>query len=278
VILEDFAKAYSDYFKAALDGNWAEAQSGRFEFPEENPEVFGCYVDFFYTKKLRIDMTRTEDMELFLVESFLLDERRGSAEYRNAVMDALKCIWSEGLGPSIGTILLAFNESMERSKLRRFIVDKCAWDGKAGDVVSEDTLTEGIVPGFCLGLSIALMKQHRNAGPIPLSYRCTSRGGHGSYEHQCACGNDFRSLMHITNHSCGYCNDGGRGGDSGVPTCYSCHLRMDHWLDGGKRKSIAQVSQAPYNKNFCAEYHEHVDGISCEDSKYLKDSDQFELR
>ena len=35
---------------------------------------------------------------------------------------------------------------------------------------------------------------------------------------------------------------------------------------------LADVSEAPYNKNFCADYHEHEDGVPCNAGKYWQTS------
>jgi len=262
VILENLAKTHSEYFKVALDGAWAEAKSGTFELPEENPAVFGYFVDYMYNKKLRSG-DLTEDTELFLIESYLLAERRGSVDYRNTIMDALKSIWIDGKCPTLETILLVFNDSLDRSKLRRFIVDRCAWDISAKEVVSEDTLSEGIVPGFCLGLSVALMKRYGAAEP---DYSCASRGQH--QEHGCNCGHAFR---HLSSDSCNQYNNGVYR-----HTCSSCGLRIETWRAQNDGTQFSKLSQSPYNKNFCAEYHEHAPGVSCEDG-CTQDSHQVEL-
>ena len=256
MILEKLAKSHSEYFKVALDGAWAEAKSDTFELPEENPAVFGYFVDYLYNKKLRIG-SLTEDTELFLIESYLLAERRGSVDYRDAIMDALKSIWTDGECPTLETILLVFNESMERSKLRRFVVDKCAWDTKAREVVSEDSLSESIVPGFCLGLSVALMKRYSGVDP---DYSCASRGQ--QQEHQCNCGTAFRNVAN-TNEICGrYYGPGQKH------HCSGCGVRVDTWRAQNGGTWFSQLSHSPYNKDFCAEYHEHAEGVSCNAGKF----------
>jgi len=79
VIHEEVAKANSDYFKHAIEGGWSEGESGYFELLDENPTVFAGFVNFIYNKN--IASVSAKDQEMFLVESYLFGERRGSVAY-----------------------------------------------------------------------------------------------------------------------------------------------------------------------------------------------------
>ena len=85
---------------------------------------------------------------MFLVESYLLGERRGCMGFRNDVLVVLKSIWRHG--PSVDAIKVAFSESMEKSTMRRYLFDQCAWDVGAPvrKAFLEDTLEEDAAPGF----------------------------------------------------------------------------------------------------------------------------------
>lgn len=121
VVHERLLKQASHYFQAALDGDWAEAKTKEFRLREENADAFRLFVYYLYHNQ--ISYTRHDDAELFLVEAYLLGERRQAVKFKNAVIDALSNFWrnDDMRLPSLKAIMLCYNESLPDSRLRRFI-------------------------------------------------------------------------------------------------------------------------------------------------------------
>lgn len=167
-IHEHLAKSKSKYFSTALS-QWQKVQQRTFELPEENVPVFAGFVNYLYSGGVKFNRSAPDiDIELFLIMSYLLGERRGCMSFRNAVLDVLASIWTLGRHPSTEAIMLTFSESMEKSTLRRYIVDKCAWDATVPvrKAVLEDTLEEETAPGFQNEFLKALLlrDEARNSG------------------------------------------------------------------------------------------------------------------
>ena len=227
LIHEGLAKANSEYFKVALDGGWLEAKNSTFELPDENETIFAGFVNFIYNKV--VGLTAEEDKEMYLVESYLLGERRGCVTYRNAVISALKTVWTAGKLPTLDAIMLAFRESMEHSKLRRLIVDKCAWEGSAAVLMGEVTVRNSMLPGFGLELSLALLKRvdsAMSASPDPI---CPSVRQSSNNHHWCQCDIYFREDAAQTCHY----------SSSGMHTCNNCGTGIDQWQHQVKVPKLA---------------------------------------
>ena len=159
-IHKNLAIAKSDYFRTALSKQhgWQEAEQRTFEFAEENVTVFAGFVDYIYNGEVKyIESAPHSDVEMFLIESYLLGERLGCMGFRNDVLVMLKSIWKDG--PSVDAIKVAFRESMEKSTMCRYLLDQCAWDASAPvrKAILEDTLEEDAAPGFREGFLKALV-------------------------------------------------------------------------------------------------------------------------
>jgi len=226
---------------------------------EENASVFAGFVHYLYTKQLRCNERASDaEKEMYLVESYLLGERRGSVGYRNAIMSVLKNVWKLGTNPSLDAIMLAFDESMPHSKLRRLIVDKCAWEGSAEALTIQVTERDAMIPGFGLELSLALLKRINSAVPSPPDQSCPSNSGSDRNGHFCYCNHDF---MAKSTKACTFYST------NGVHTCKHCLTRIDFWRNQLGTPKFTFETVAPYSKMFCAEYHEHEDGISCKNGE-----------
>ena len=160
--------------------------------------------------------------------------------------------------------MLAFRESMEHSKLRHLIVDRCAWEGSATALMTEVTVRDAMLPGFGLELSLALLKRVETAVAPVQEQICPARAQSGrNNEHMCSCGT-FKTL---TSQSCTYAS-------SGLHACNYCALRFDHWQQAAEGSpKLAPKTEAPYHKSFCANYHEHKDGVICNNSESLSGID-----
>lgn len=244
VILENLARFHSEYFEAALKSDFQEAHSNTFELPEDNASVFAGYVHYLYTKQLRCnDSASDKEKEMYLVESYLLGERRGTVGYRNAIMSALSIVWKLGTNPTLDAIMLAFDESMQHSKLRRLIVDKCAWEGSADLLTVQVTERDATIPGFGLELSLALLKRMNSAIPSQPNPLCPRHRANGSSSHVCHCGGYFTAKL---NQKCDYFSP------PSLHTCKNCSKRIDLWQKEIEGPKLILETEAPYSKSFCA--------------------------
>jgi len=203
---------------------------------------------------------------MFLMESYLLGERRGSVGYRNAVISALKNVWKVGTIPSLDAIMLAFEESMQHSKLRQLIVDKCAWEGIAEVLTKQVTEKDATLPGFGLELSLALLQRINSAEPSSARLACLARLDTVDQQlgHYCHCGMTFKTLFMYTCRPCSW------GTEHACRFCKECFLDWQPTAKVGSR--FGSNGEAPYIKHFCAEYHEHEDGVICKNGKSSSDN------
>jgi len=193
-------------------------------------------------------------------------------------MDVLKDVWQFGTHPTLDAIMLTFNESLEFSKLRRFIVDKCVWESSSEVLMMDGGAREAMLPGFGLDLSMALTKRIESGVPATQHDVCFSAlFPSGQAEHRCKCHTNFREISPsseicpITLQLDRALNRDSLGSgrimrnlDSREHACERCGLHFESWLHSQKgRPGIVLGTEAPYVRQFCAEYHEHLEGLMC---------------
>lgn len=83
---------YSGYFKAALEGGFAEAQSGVIKLETEEPSVFEAFITWLYTRKACAKVinpdTACEHYEL-VVKLWIFANRRDIPLLMNEMVDSL---------------------------------------------------------------------------------------------------------------------------------------------------------------------------------------------
>jgi len=130
------------------------------------------YVDWLYYQ--RIEYASSTDADVFLVEAYLVGDRRGSPKFKNAVMDVLKLLWLNERLPTTDAIMLAFSEETQSAHLRNLIVDKHAWEGKHEALLEQATKHNNDVhPNFALaGRTMVLVSKCLSClGPIENTLR-----------------------------------------------------------------------------------------------------------
>jgi hypothetical protein len=75
------------------------------------------------------EIRQCPDADVFIVEAYLFAQRRGCPDYETHIMNALSLSW-RSRRPSSAAIILALDESLPGSKLRKFIIEKYAWYGE----------------------------------------------------------------------------------------------------------------------------------------------------
>lgn len=193
--------------------------------PEENASVFALFVHYLYKQGIKINAAElADDPEAFLVEAFLLGERRGSPAFKNAVVDALREFWVEGCLPSLSTCLLSFAETTKRSKLRRFVADKWIWEGSSKFVNEQAVSNESVPPEFALEVFKGFLNRI-DTHPTQSLHDCRSGRPH--------------------------------------VYCLGCSKDVTVPKVNPLTTTLVTLDKAPYRLAFCETYHEHDDGDKC---------------
>jgi len=214
----------SKYFRTALQGEWKEVKNDTFTLPEENASVFGFFIDWLYDPHLRY--TKTDDSFRFLVEAFLLGERRGVRAFRNVIISEINKCWPQNAFACLGTYNLVFTETTEDSKLRQLIIDHVVWKGESKDLKARARSDEVMHPELAMALYAGLLERVKPGFQTPKYDPCSS----GDPLHR------FR------------CDKKGCGKNPEL-----AHTQDDVAY-------LAPVSDAPYKVYFCTTYHEHKPG------------------
>ena len=115
-----FLSFYSGYFKAALEGAWAESSSGIIKLEIEDPLVFERFVHWLYTNKITDD-TQKAGFGI-IIDLWLFADRREIPLLMNEMIDALhKEIADSWLMPTL-CLHKAYENTTEGSSLRRMLM------------------------------------------------------------------------------------------------------------------------------------------------------------
>ena len=131
---EKLLKSRSTFFTAALEGGFAEGKSKNITLPEENPDIFKCFVEWLYVgsdEPERLDSNH-------VVILWTLGDRLGCPLMQD---DAICLLASHYRYQHIGasTLKLMYEASATGSKLRRFAVDQCLFHvSKSGPAQRQD--------------------------------------------------------------------------------------------------------------------------------------------
>jgi len=235
-IHEALLKLESDYFRVALSGTWEESKTKTFTLVEENSDVFRIFVRWAYAQGFPFQTSDDEDdTDVLLVEAYLFAERRGCFRFQNEMIDNIaKWMGIKDKWLSAEAIKLAFTDTTSSSKLRRFIAEKTAWEGKVEDMLfqSEETIHPEPVIAFHKAFH-----ERITTDAFDPSYTVCPGQSHGHH--------NFR------------CNKSG------------CGKAPDMALTEGSSRRIAGSDQAPYleRETFRARYHVPTRKTAMETSK-----------
>jgi hypothetical protein len=130
---------YSGYFKAALNGGFAEARSGVIKLEIEEPAVFESFVKWLYTQKARRDAITSANYDEYfqsIVKLWIFADRREVPLLMNEMIDFLHqsmvAVWVLPGRP----ITEIYDNNTEGSTLRRMVVDMYA--SIAGDRLTKN--------------------------------------------------------------------------------------------------------------------------------------------
>lgn len=163
----------SDYFKAAMGGEWIEGDSEKISLEEDDPKVFQYYMDFLYSQGLNAtrpaNFDAAEGLLSGLLDAYILSDKLQDDEFGNIVMNAILVLCNTVFpGPKAGDrerflvidtemISKAWSNLPKDSPLRRFILDEGASRPVDLDYVDE-FLAESLPVDFFHEFARALMR------------------------------------------------------------------------------------------------------------------------
>lgn len=129
----------SQRFRASLSGLWVENDTNEIHLPEEDPELFVCYVDFLYRKTVHVVQSNVYaelDEELFrTVRLHAMALRLMDDKYETHLINAIIALINPEDNamivclPSSQSVNHVWTEEPETSKVRQLFVDAWAHHG-----------------------------------------------------------------------------------------------------------------------------------------------------
>ncbi|KAI7287277.1 hypothetical protein KC345_g628 [Hortaea werneckii] len=116
---------YSGYFRAALDGNFAEATKGVIKLPTEESKVVKLAVTWMYIRKLNVDSKSTARgaTGVLLCKLWAFADRREVPMLANHTIDHLRChLLTHWYRPSNEMVRFTYANTTTASALQRFLV------------------------------------------------------------------------------------------------------------------------------------------------------------
>lgn len=112
---------YSGYFQAALKGSWAEAETGRFVFAEEDIDVVERFVLWLNSRRIT-DKTPELDFDIIL-RLWLFADRRDIPFLMNEMIDCLQRAIIERTTMPVESLHLVYENTSPSCPLRRMLVE-----------------------------------------------------------------------------------------------------------------------------------------------------------
>ena len=151
----------SKFFGAALNGHSKEAIDGAIHFEDEDLEIFHCFNEWLYTRKL---MPNDEDLLetkwQTLLKVYVFAEMRGTPCLQNDIVDDMISMKKQGLifNETLG-LSQAWDSTVDSSLLHSFLVDVFVRTLDLQDLLKADEENRKRLPiDFVLDLAVALEK------------------------------------------------------------------------------------------------------------------------
>ena len=131
---EKLLKSKSTFFTAALEGGFAEGNSKNITLPEDNPDIFKCFVEWLYVSGDEFDRLHSDSV----VCLWTLGDRLGCPLMQDGAICNLASHYRYDYIEE-DTLKLIYEASAPGSKLRRFAVDQCLFHvRKSGPAQRQD--------------------------------------------------------------------------------------------------------------------------------------------
>ena len=118
---------YSSFFRAALLGNFREAEEGLVVLPDDDPSTFKIFNTWLYSRRIRGQLQNGKEVPceaIELVKLFIFGDMRGIPALRNDVIDAFV---KERSTVHLEVIPYLYANTQPSSPLRRLFVDLINW-------------------------------------------------------------------------------------------------------------------------------------------------------
>lgn len=137
-LIHDFLlKEHSKFFEAALNGPWKEGREKKLNLPDDEPDVFGAYVEYLFTGKIATATETTADKisepvitsefrfqaKLYVLGEKLLDDKFCDCTLR-AMGELCKTRTAGGARyyPNASTVSIIYKGTASASPMRKFLV------------------------------------------------------------------------------------------------------------------------------------------------------------
>jgi hypothetical protein len=145
---ESFLTSSSEFFRRAMNGSWKEAKTRVIHLSDDNPNIFGLYLNFVYTGELTTTRTQQEESsgvdfntwalqiqqeygDLFCI--YVLAEKLQDISAKNATMRAAISVTQtvhpdtgQWLSPSLRTANIVYQGTPENNHGRRLVMEICS--------------------------------------------------------------------------------------------------------------------------------------------------------
>lgn len=170
---------HSDFFRAALSGNWIESREREVVFEDGKPEVFEMFGRFIQHRKVYckddsiIDLENSQDSDASLPDqhqveteqlrqAWCLGQTLLSTSFKDAILDAYYELYKESSRRPYPWEAWVYDKSASASCLRKFVVDFGVWHdvGVVFDLMIEETPRQ-----YFIDLAMALKDRVKGKGP-----------------------------------------------------------------------------------------------------------------
>lgn len=104
-----------------MTGEWKEARDRIIDLPTHDPEVFGIYIHWIYSRQIAIPVSSSDSTTLCqFLDSYILGDMLLDGDFRDAVLDAL-AQWKLALSRS--WLSYIYENTKEKDPLRLFSID-----------------------------------------------------------------------------------------------------------------------------------------------------------
>lgn len=182
VVHESIIQATSLFFKAAFTNCWLEGCEREIDMPETSAKMIHLYIDWTYTKKLKIGVPKTlyelDHVNAILVAAYIFAEQIQDNMFADNVLDVLIAaskikIDGESAYLDSDQVALIYRSTPPSSKLRNFVQDEYIWNGRAQrmDDLARDILPVDFLFDLIVGLFI-FRPAPKGKSPTKESHSC----------------------------------------------------------------------------------------------------------
>ncbi|KAK4579963.1 hypothetical protein LTR86_000165 [Recurvomyces mirabilis] len=127
MVHRDIITERSKFFQKAVSTRWyCEDKNKPFELPEDDPEIFGAYLQCLYDNRVDLSFSKEEGMISVLeaMRLYVLADKLGDLESMNTTIDCInQQSAKENLIPCVSTIEMVWPLLITDSPLRKLLVD-----------------------------------------------------------------------------------------------------------------------------------------------------------